>query len=175
MQIRNPLINKMRYTNDLRNVLEHTISGVIRASDLEGIERIRYRSFYMCDLLTEIYFPSTLRHIEEEAFFFCRSLSELILPEGLLTIGDLAFHSLSNLFHISIPSTCTTIGRGALQLTTVSSCVYDFYPAVPPSIQPDSFAFNNDDTVYVPKGCKTAYQNAPYWSEWADFIQERSE
>lgn len=90
-------------------------------------------------------------------------------------IGDYAFCSCTSLTSITIPSSVTTIQSNAFSYCTALTSVY-----VGESIAEIYNAFEGipaSCTLYVPKGYKSAYQNAPGWNafqnieEYGDAIQ----
>ena len=114
------------YTKDMKTLLFYPPSGGVKAEKdnegneirsisykiPEGVETIRSKAFYKCYELTDIVFPSTLKHIEEKAFFRC-NLSGIVLPESLETIGKDAFAFCSAATEITIPASVKQIDEYA--------------------------------------------------------------
>lgn len=79
-------------------------------------------------------------------------------------IADSAFYKRSDLRVVIIPSTIETIGKAAFAENYKISYVYNF-SAIPQSIDnsvfPDNFMF-----VYVPVGCKAAYEATSGWNKF---------
>ena len=87
--------------------------------------------------------------------FNCSQYHDVDLPEGLQTIESQAF-SYSELKSVKLPSTLTSIGDGAFtdcKLSKVTSYAKD-----PSVIHLGEKVFTSYGTLYVPKGCKAAYE-----------------
>lgn len=88
----------------------------------------------------------------------------------MTSIGDAAFQFCSSLTSITFPKSVTNIGSGAFlgcsELTNVNNL-----SETPQSI--DNYVFSNsaNATLYVPIGCKTAYEAASYWNEFKEIIE----
>lgn len=97
------------------------------------------------------------------------AIKSINLPDGVVSIGEFAFFECQVLTSITIPESVTSIGFAAfshcpsLTSVTVMSTApasldfYGYYPGVD-----DNFKANNNDTLYVPKGCLDAYR----FSDW---------
>ena len=150
--------------------------------------------------LKEVVLPSTVKRIEDWAFFGCEALVSVTLPEGLETIGERAFAACSSLEEIHFPSTLKTIEQWAFLSTRLQSlCLpesledvgskafeirlddptksnYDFvltYATTPPE-RNGKLVFHSADMaippLYVPVGCKAAYEDA--WGDEFTDIRE---
>ena len=85
------------------------------------------------------------------------------IPNSVTSIGDYAFFGCSGLTSVEIPNSVTSIGSGAFKSCSNIRSIY-CQSATPPSY-PSSFA---DDvlmysTLYVPTGCKSAYEAVDPW------------
>ena len=74
----------------------------------------------MCNLLTDVTIPSTVRSIGESAFEACSALARLKVPDGPESIGPQAFAMCMFLMDVEIAGTVKTIGQTAF--------VHDFLP-----------------------------------------------
>ena len=109
----------------------------------KGIRAIRRNN------LTRINIPEGVEEIDYVAFCLCSSLEEIDLPSTLKNIGKLAFADMSKLNKISITA------------------------AIPPKAEEDSFqGIPENATLYVPKGAKTLYDEAPGWSVFNRIIEK---
>lgn len=126
----------------------------------EGVEVIKERTFSKCENLKEVTLPSTLKAIEKMAFMTCRSLTEIKIPEGVTTFGMGTFSSCENLLKIWLPSTLADMGS-----LTFSNCLIieeiHIAATTPPVWNNKPFGLIYESTkLYVPAGCKEAYQNS---------------
>ena len=75
-----------------------------------GVTRIGAAAFSKCTNLTNVTFPSSVKHISACAFSGCSSLNSINLPNGLESIEFSAFSGCNSLSSITIPSSVTYIG-----------------------------------------------------------------
>jgi hypothetical protein len=142
----------------------------------DNITRIGEHCFELAGM-QQVVIPSLIDTIPDRCFSGCSNLRNVVLPSQLTTIDKFAFNSTPMLTHITIPASVTFIGRGAFQSGSGQGLqVLDIYCEVPPTLEGSSpyFAFDKQDTVYVhvPCGMTTAYQNAPGWNSYDNFIYE---
>ena len=71
------------------------------------------RTFYSCDQLTSVVFPSTVTTLGTYIFNSCKSLTSCTLPEGITTIPTATFISCTSLTDVNIPSSVDSIGISA--------------------------------------------------------------
>ena len=95
--------------------------------------------------------PTTLEEIGNYAFYCCENLQSVTLPNSLTELGDGAFNNCLNLTSVTVEWT------EPIPLTSSST-------------------FSNCDNciLYVPDGCKAAYESADYWKDFKE-IKEMSE
>ena len=121
-------------------------------------------AFMGCSSLTSVTLPSDLYSIDSFVFQDCINLETITLP-SITSFGVCAFKGCTNLRSIVIPESVTSIGSGAFQdcdnLTSVEIKV-----KIPIAISENVFTNRTNATLSVPYGCKTAYENATYWSEF---------
>lgn len=142
-------------------------------------------AFQDCFHLKSVTLPNGLTTIEDFMFCNCINLKTSVIPNTVTSIGECAFAS-CGLNAIYIPNSVQTIGEEAFSndslLTTVffgagvktigdkafDGCdklyIVATYAVTPPTITTDTFtvyAYLNA-TLFVPTGCKTAYQNTPW-------------
>jgi len=133
--------------------------------------------------------PETILSIDDFAFQSCENLTSITIPNSVVNIGSHAFEYCNGLNTIIIPNSVTTIGyaalRCALDTLIIGSSVILIgeeailndglyiisYAITPPTIYENTFSgYFPDNYLYVPCQSLTAYQNAPYWSEF-NYIQ----
>ena len=118
----------------------------------EGLETIKGSAFRYINNIKELVIPNSVKRIESAFITECHSLKTITLGTGLLSFGSDAFWLVDGLRYI-----------------------YSLNP-VPPTFDDPNNAFDSTPvdkiTLYVPKGSKTAYENAPGWSLFAGRIVE---
>ena len=144
-------------------------SGLTTITLPESLTSIGVSTFSGCTGLTSITLPESLTSIGECAFEDCRGLTTITLPESLTSIGYAAFSGCRGLTSITLPESLTSIGESAFancnQLESVT-----VHAVTPPEIGLNTFD-NYGIPLYVPAGCKEAYQAAKYWRSFMN-IQE---
>ena len=112
--------------------------------------------------------PNSVTIIADGAFRGCTELESIEIPEGVTKIGTSSFRGCIGLKSVTLPSTITSIGTWAFSafdkvynLTTVTVNMIN-----PVTISENVFPNRANSTLYVPKGCKTAYQASAYWKEF---------
>lgn len=123
----------------------------------EGIAEIGEWAFDVCESLTSVTIPSTVKAIEIGAFSECYSLEEINLPDDLVDIGEFSFRYTA-LLEVDIPAGVTNIGFGAFigcgNLTEVT---------VPSKVKHFPHAFegcDNLETVTLEEGISTVSEHA---------------
>lgn len=141
--------------------------------------------------------PNSVKNIGKEAFSNCRDLTQIIIPDGITSIGDWAF-SYCGLESIEFPSSVETIGEFAFNYCTDMKSIT--FPSSVKTIGKEAFTgcpsntvtvnwqeplsinekiFSSDYTnetryeafLYVPKGCRAAYQNSDFWNKFSRIVE----
>ena len=129
-------------------------------------------AFKYCVSLTSVTIGNSVTSIGAYAFQYCYSLTSVTFEDNssLDSIGAYAFRDCSSLTSVTIPNSVTSIGFWAFHncssLTSVTCLATN-----PP---PTAFAFDNigsPSTLYVPNGCRQAYENSS-WAQYFDCIVE---
>ena len=92
--------------------------SVVTAGTVYRVTAIGDRAFMLCDRLTSLRLPTSLKRIGTAAFASCRLLSFLRLPAGTTIIGDEAFLGCSGLVSVNIPASVKEIGTEAFARCT---------------------------------------------------------
>ena len=118
--------------------------------------------------------PSDIVSIGNSAFDRCSGLTSINIPESVTSIGDYAFSACSGLTSITIPSSVSSIGYSAFSWCSNLTSV-NIDKDTPISISESTFTNRANATLYVPSGCKAAYEAADYWKEFKEIIEDTSE
>ena len=136
-----------------------------------SVTSIGYSAFRYCSSLASVTIGNSVTFIGEGAFGECSSLTSVTIPNSITSIGDYVFVNCSSLTSVTIPNSVTLIGDGAFyrcySLTSVT-CLATNPPARGSYI---SDAFEYISTLYVPNGCRQAYENS-FWADYFDCIVE---
>lgn len=124
-----------------------------------------------------------------------KKIKTLFLPDGLETIGNFLLCNATDLGGIIIPEKVQTIGKGAfLNCSSLDSLVFmgdtireigdsafchctnlgymRLQDTIPPTIYEHTFdSINRNIPIYIPANCIQRYQEAPFWSEFFNFIE----
>ena len=137
-----------------------------RVSIPSSVMTIGREAFAECSSLEAIDMREGLREICMEAFRECISLKSITLPSGLETIGFATFYSCRGLKEIIIPESVREIGGYLLcncsNLKNVTSLIEDPFP-----VDHICDFEQSQITLYVPKGCKTKYEETDGWNRFA--------
>ncbi len=130
-----------------------------------SVTDIRPNAFDSCRSLTSVTIPSSVTSIGNDAFYNCTGLTSVTIPEGVTSISNNAFSFCSGLTSVTIPSSVTTIGSGAFRgCSNLTSVTVEM--ETPLTITELTFTNRANATLYVPAGCKAAYEAAQYWQDF---------
>jgi hypothetical protein len=134
-----------------------------------SVTSISNYAFYGCSGLTSATIPNSVTSIGDWAFYDCTDLTSITIPNSVTSIGIYAFSGCYGLTSITIPNSVTSIGSGAFSgcsdLTSITVLIKE-----PLSIDDNTFD-GSSATLYVPYGCKPAYEAADYWKEFNEIIE----
>jgi uncharacterized protein YjdB len=134
-----------------------------------SVTSIYQHAFKGCRGLTSVSIPNSVTSIDMFAFFECSNLISVTIPNSVTSIGAMAFGACSSLTSITIPNSVTSIGEFAfLSCSNLTSVTVE---AKTPIIIGDIFANKANATLYVPAGCKAAYEAADYWKEFSNIVE----
>ncbi len=145
-------------------------SSLTSVSIPEGVTSIGYSAFNGCSSLTSITIPEGVTSIGRYAFLGCSGLTSITIPESVTSIGHSTFSGCSGLTSVTIPSSVTSIENCAFYKCTSLTSVTALN-TTPVTISSNTFSNRANATLYVPYGCKAAYEAADYWKEFKE-IQE---
>ena len=134
-------------------------------------------AFYYCNNLESVSMPFSLKRIGDSAFENCDALTSVEIPYDIEYIGSGAFSFCRSLASLTLPNGKYYIGPGFIQNTFPSSIILE-------SRSPNNFSYDDEEesqpfynysisgcTLYVPYGCKSAYQSAFFWKNF-EYIEE---
>lgn len=129
---------------------------------------------------TYLTFAEGVQKISKGAFMgeYCGVSKELVLPNSLLTLGETAFEGTFN--KIVIGTGLTEIGEKAF-ISSVSSGNLYINQSIPP-VSGENIIVERTNwssvesrwTLYVPKGCKSAYSKKAPWNKFKSIIEDDS-
>lgn len=131
------------------------------------VKTIGDNAFRLCRDVTEVRLPDSVVSIGRAAFYEC-NMAKIKMSNTLEEIGEYAFSGCNNLKSLLIPSSVTTIGVRCLFCTSPLESIYCQWH-IPLECNLGSYSGNT--ILYVPIGCKEAYQRVYPWSEFKN-IQE---
>ena len=126
-------------------------SGLTSVSIPNSVTVIADNAFDGCSSLTNVVVPNSVDDIDMSAFANCTSLTSVTLGSSLLVIEDYVFYNCPNLTSV----TC---------LATTPPTFYN--PFLQPIECPFDEAIYGRATLYVPKGCYSAYHSADWWKNF---------
>ena len=149
------------------NVLIAGCKNTIIPNNVTAIGR---NAFKGCSGLTTIIIPESVTTINYAAFEGCTDLESVIIPEGVTSIGNDAFYGCSSLLSVTIPVGVITINEAAFEeCNNLTSVIVNIETPLP--IGEYTFTNRANATLYVPIGCKAAYEEADYWKEFKMIVE----
>ena len=135
-----------------------------------SVTSIGKSAFEYCEGLTSVNIPNSVSSIGNYAFRNCTSLTSVIIGNSVTSIGREAFARCSGLTSVTIPNSVTNIGDYAFNACSgLISVTVDIIN--PLEITENTFANCVNATLYVPAGCKAAYEAADYWKEFKEIVE----
>ena len=135
--------------------------------DIPLVTSMKTYAFSGCTSLVFVEMP-LVTSIGDYAFFDCTSLTYVDMP-SVTSIGYGAFWD-CNLIFIDIPATVTSIGWDAFVCIYLTSIFCHWQ--VPLELEHNPFiSSDNNATLYVPAGTKSAYEAVYPWSEFGNIVE----
>lgn len=159
-------IKSVSLSDNITYILEEAFKGCTNLEKVtlgNSVKSIGDEAFDDCNKIKNINFPGTLTRIGIAAFQDCNSLTEIYLPDNITYLGTAAFVGCSEAKSI-------TIGKGIkkLRMATFAGCnATDIYTKSQTPIECEDesvFLLNYSARLFVPIGCKAAYEAAFPWN-----------
>ena len=183
--------------NSVTSIGEHAFNGCKSLTSIEipnSVTSIGNYAFEHCTSLTSIEIPNSVTSIGYAAFDGCTSLTSVVIGNSVTSIGNYAFRGCKSLTSIEIPNSVTSIVSGAFSGCTsltsvvignsVTSIGYGAFSdcssltkitclaTTPPVIGSEAFSYSNYSAdLFVPAGCKEAYEATKYWKSFTNIIE----
>ena len=150
-------------------------TGELRIS--ESLSTINHAVFSESAFTGTLVIPNSVTSIHNMAFDHCL-FSDLDMGNGVTHLYGAAFSDCVNFTGVlKIPASVTNIENHVFRNTRFTE-IYSYNPN-PPQLDQYTFAgygavyfYDPNIPIHVPVGSKEAYQNAPYWSEFQNFIED---
>ena len=153
------------------------VSGCINTIIPDAVVSIGDYAFYHCNK-TSLNIPSSVITIGNWAFSSCSATGSLIIPNSVVSIGDFAFYYCDDFDgELIIGNSVTSIGEWAFaDCSNFSEAV--ILATTPPTLVVHSMwgVFQNFGTnsLTVPCGCISAYENSDWHQYFNTFIEDCS-
>ena len=156
----------------------YNCSGLLSVTIPNSVTSIGESAFCRCSGLRSVTIPNSVTSIGESAFMECTSLCSMTIPNSLTSIDCYTFASCYGLKSLTIPSSVTRIGEGAFCYTGLSSIIAE--SEIPPTLffnegYENIYMFEGVDKstciLYVPIGCKSAYENDWGWNGFQNIVE----
>lgn len=157
----NPVYDSRNDCNAIMETATNTlVVGCIASVIPESVVKIGAKAFEDIRGLVSISIPEGVARIEEMAFIDCSNLEEITLPSSLTYIAEDAFSECPSITKVtSLITNPFTINKWTFGVED-SNYTNNFNPVV-----------YNNATLYVPYGCKAAYQAETYWKEFKEIVE----
>ena len=131
----------------------------------------QWGNFRMCEKLTSVMFPSSLKFIGRGCFIYCTSLEELVLPSSIEKLSYEVFSSDNRLKNLKTVTVLAATPPNIVSITATIGGGAD-----------DGFTYNETqasklsdnakiEVVYVPSSSLDAYKSNSQWSTFASRIK----
>ena len=189
----------LRYINAPDNSKYTSVDGVLFSKDRkllvsfpdgygasytvpDGTRTIGREAFRGDYLLEHVAMPSSLIKIDGSAFTECSALSNVVVPTGVTVVENAAFNKCTSMTEAELPSTLTELGYNVfnsvpdltsltVKATTPPTCRTYLNPRTGEIYEPFMAAHYAQCTLYVPRGSKSAYQQANIWKKFTNIVE----
>ena len=192
----NSEISEIILPNSVETIGKSSFSSCSKLTSVtlnEGLKEIGSGAFSQCNSLKTITIPNSvtsltatfsnnkgitsvtlsekLEVLGANTFNGCSNMFSIKLPESLLEIGEYAFKG-TGLTTVTVPENVKTIDGTAFNDTNITEL--HFKGTTPPERGLFSFnyEFQNNCTLYVPKGSINTYRNSTVWKYFKTIIEK---
>ena len=136
------------------------------------VTEIGERAFNWCDYeVEEVIIPDSVEKIGGDAFRACANLTKVVIPDSVIEIGSGAFDECDSLIEIHLPASLRKLGMAfdngpyegrdiCVHFTDPSQCQVEMLDE---DEELTGWPSNCNDWLYVPKGCREAFEKAEPW------------
>ena len=128
-------------------------------------------TFYDNKGLTSVTLSSNLTVLGANTFRGCTNITSVTLPESLLEIKEYAF-SKTGLSTLTIPKNVSKIDGSAFNNTDITTLYLKSNTPPEQGLYSFNSEFQNNCTLYVPKGSIKAYRSSSTWKWFKTIIEE---
>ena len=150
------------------NVLVHGIAG---EAIPDTVTEIGEEAYCCCDELEEVVIPDSVKKISKDAFRACANLIKVVIPDSVIEIGSGAFDECDSLGEIHLPASLRKLGMAFdngpyegrdiyVHFTDPAQCHVEM---LDDDDESTGWPSNWNDWLYVPKGCREAFEKAEPW------------
>lgn len=145
-------------SNPLYNKAELFVAGdkLINLIIPSDIQMLKFATFSGCQSITNIIIPNNVIKIGQNTFSNCDNLTKLVVGDNVKYIRSYAFRSCDNLQDVTIGENVEEIDYTVFADCTQLKTVY-CKPIIPPAICHDTFPFNTEMKIYVPRNSYYSY------------------
>lgn len=136
-----------------------------------AIQEIPSACFAQCKKMAAFTLPEQVKTIGNLAFANCAKANKIELNEGIITIGERAFLGCSSVREITLPSTISKMGGNVFYRASKLTKIH-IKATTPPALSDSLGDYIAKTTLYVPKGCKSAYEAHKLWSKFNTIEEE---
>ena len=136
-----------------------------------SIESILIDAFSGCKGLTSITLPDNLNTIGANAFAGCTGLTAIIIPNGVTSIPICAFVNCTSLTSVSFGKKVSYIDSNAFYGCDKIRFVTIWHTTPPEYSYQFPFTNLESTVLYVPKGCKSNFNNKKDWYFFKEIIE----